>query len=141
DVTGLLGLAPAARLSQLVQPMLARDAAAALAALDAAIADGAEVGLLIDQLLGYFRDAMTQAVGCPETQLLYVLPGQRDEIREVANQFGVETLLAVSQILDQTAARSRVSTQVRTLAEMAIVRICRLEDLNDLAGLIEQLKS
>jgi DNA polymerase-3 subunit gamma/tau len=141
DVTGLLGLAPAARLSQLVQPMLRRDAAAALAALDAAIADGADVGLLIDQLLGYFRDAMTQAVGCPETQLLYVLPGQRDEIRDVARQFGVETLLAVSQILDQAAARSRMSTQVRTLAEMAIVRICRLEDLDELAALIEQLKA
>jgi DNA polymerase-3 subunit gamma/tau len=141
DVTGLLGLAPAARLSQLVQPMLRRDAAAALAALDAAIADGADVGLLIDQLLGYFRDAMTQAVGCPETQLLYVLPGQRDEIRDVARQFGVETLLAVSQILDQAAARSRMSTQVRTLAEMAIVRICRLEDLDELAALIEQLKT
>jgi DNA polymerase-3 subunit gamma/tau len=34
-----------------------------------------------------------------------------------------------------------VSTQVRTLAEMALVRICRLQDLDDVAGLIEQLKS
>jgi DNA polymerase-3 subunit gamma/tau len=34
-----------------------------------------------------------------------------------------------------------MSTQVRTLAEMAIVRICRLEDLDELAALIEQLKA
>jgi DNA polymerase-3 subunit gamma/tau len=141
DVTNLLGLAPAARLSRLVEPLVDRNAAAALIELDAAIAEGAEPGQLIDQLLGYFRDVLTQAVGCGEEQLLYALPGQRDEIRSVAERLGVETLLAMSQVLDQTAARLRVSTQVRTLAEMALVRICRLQDLDDLAALVEQVNS
>jgi DNA polymerase-3 subunit gamma/tau len=141
DVTGLLGLAPAARLSRLVEPLVERNAAAALAELDAAIAEGAEVGQLIDQLLGYFRDVMTQAVGCDENQLLYALPAQREEIRSVAERIGVQTLLAISQILDQSAARMRVSTQVRTLAEMALVRICNLQDLDEITSLIEQLRS
>ncbi len=140
DVTALLGLAPAARLSRLVEPLVERNAAAALAELDAAIAEGAEVGQLIDQLLGYFRDAMTQAVGCSESQMLYALPGQREEIRGIAERLGVQTLLAISQTLDQTAARMRISTQVRTLAEMAIVRICHLEDLDEISSLVEQLK-
>lgn len=141
DVTNLLGLAPAVRLSRLVEPLVERNAAAALAELDAALADGAEPGQLIDQLLGYFRDVMTQAVGCSENQLLYVLPGQRDEIRGLAERLGVDTLLAISQVLDQTAARLRVSTHARTLAEMALVRICRLHDLDELATLVAQLKS
>jgi DNA polymerase-3 subunit gamma/tau len=141
DVTNLLGLAPAARLSRLVEPLVDRNAAAALAELDAAIAEGAEAGQLIDQLLGYFRDVLTQAVGCGDSQLLYALPGQREEIRRVAERLGVETLLAISQVLDQTAARMRVSTQVRTLTEMVLVRICRLHDLDDLAALIEQFKN
>jgi DNA polymerase-3 subunit gamma/tau len=141
DVTNLLGLAPAARLSRVVEPLVDRNPAAALAELHAAIAEGAEPGQLIDQLLGYFRDVMTQAVGCSESQLLYALPGQRDEIRSVAERLSVETLLAISQVLDQTAARLRVSTQVRTLAEMALVRICRLHDLEEIASLVEQLKN
>jgi len=141
DVTGLLGLAPASRLSRLVEPLVERNAAAALAELDEAIAEGAEVGQLIDQLLGYFRDVMTQAVGCGENQLLYALPAQRDEIHSVAQRLGIQTLLAISQILDQTASRLRVSTQVRTLAEMAIIRICHLQNLDEISALIEQLKS
>lgn len=141
DVTTMLGIAPAARLSQLVQPLVERNAAAALAQLDAGIAEGAEVSQLIDQLLGYFRDVMTQSVGCDASSLLYSLPSQQQEVREVADQLGVQKLLAVVQVLDQTAARMRVSTHTRTLAEMAIVRICHLEDLDQLSALIPQLKS
>jgi DNA polymerase-3 subunit gamma/tau len=141
DVTELLGLAPAARLSRLVEPLVGRNAAAALAEFDSAIAEGAEAGQLVDQLLGYFRDVMTQAVGCDENQLLYVLPGQREELRSVAQRLGVQTLLAISQILDQTAARLRISTQIRTLAEMALVRICQLQDLDEISSLLEQLKT
>ena len=105
DVTTMLGIAPAMRLSQLVQPLIDRNAAQALTELDAGISEGAEVSQLIDQLLGYFRDVMTQAVGCDATSLLYALPGQKEEVREVAEQLGVHTLLAIVQILDQTAAR------------------------------------
>lgn len=141
DVTTMLGIAPAARLSQLVQPLVQRDPAAALAQLDAGVAEGAEVSQLIDQLLGYFRDVMTQSVGCDVSSLLYVLPSQQEEVRQCAENLGVQTLLAIVQILDATAARMRVSTHTRTLAEMALVRICSLEDLDQLSELIAQLKA
>jgi len=128
-VTRLLGIAPASRLSRLVQPLVDHDAARALAELDETIAEGAEVSQLVDQLLGYFRDVMTQVVGCPADQMLYVLPGNWEEVRRIADQLGVQTLLAMVQILDHTASQMRMSTQIRTLAEMAIVRLCHLQDL------------
>ncbi|MBD13804.1 MAG: hypothetical protein CMJ72_01415 [Planctomycetaceae bacterium] len=141
DVTTMLGIAPATRLSQLVAPLVQHDAARALVELESAIAEGAEVSQLLDQLLGYFRDAMTQAVGCDPERMLNALPGQFREIQNIAEQLGIQTLLAIVQILDQTAARMRVSTHARTLLEMALVRICHLENLDDLADLIQQLKT
>lgn len=140
DVTTLLGIAPAARLSQLMLPLIGRNAAEALSQLDATITEGAEVSQLIDQILGYLRDVMTQCVGCDQSQMLYALPSQLDEIKEAADNLGIHTLLAMIQILDQTAARMRVSTHTRTLAEMALVRICQLENLDDLANILEQLQ-
>ena len=40
------------------------------------------------------------------------------------------------QILDQTLARMRYSTQGRILAELALVRISHLEDLDELSEVI-----
>ena len=45
------------------------------------------------------------------------------------------------QILDQTLSRMKYSTQARILAELALVRICNLEDLEELSGLIVQLQT
>ena len=56
-------------------------------------------------------------------------------------RLGLETMLAIMQILDQTLSRMRYSTQGRILAELALVRICQLEDLDELAELIAQLRS
>jgi DNA polymerase-3 subunit gamma/tau len=140
DVHTLLGTAPVERLSGLVHHLANRDAAAALAELDAAVAGGVEIGQLLDQLIGYFRDVMAIAVGCAPAQMLYALPSQAEEVAAVGKHLGLQTTLAMVQILDQTAARLRVSLHGRTLVEMAIVRICSLDDLDDLASLVAELR-
>jgi DNA polymerase III subunit gamma/tau len=140
DVNNLLGIAPAERLSGLVRKLVVRDGAAALAELDATIQGGVEVGLLLDQLVGYFRDVMTTAVGCPPDQMLYALPSQAEEVAEIGRHLGLPAVLAIGQILDHTAARLRVSMHGRTLVEMAIVRICQIGELDDVAALIAEIR-
>ena len=80
DVNNLLGIAPAERLGGLVRRLVERDAAGALAELDATLQGGVEVGLLLDQLVGYFRDVMAAAVGCSAERMLYALPSQAEEV-------------------------------------------------------------
>ena len=140
DVNQLLGIAPAERLSGLVRRLVERDAAGALAELDATLHGGVEVGLLLDQLAGYFRDVMVAAAGCPAEQMLYALPSQAAEVAEVGRELGLATILAIGQILDQAVARMRVSVHGRTLVEMAMVRICQLGELDDLAALVSELR-
>jgi DNA polymerase-3 subunit gamma/tau len=53
---------------------------------------------------------------------------------------GLQTVLAMVQLLDHTAARLRMSLHGRTLVEMAIVRICELENLDDLASLVAEVR-
>ncbi|HUY87504.1 MAG TPA: DNA polymerase III subunit gamma/tau [Pirellulales bacterium] len=140
DVHRMLGTAGDKRLGQLARHLAARDAAAALGELDAAVAEGVDIGPLLDQLLGYFRDMMAAAVGCPAESLLYASPSEQPAMLEAGRQLGLETILAVMQILDQTIARLRYSTHGRILAELAVVRICSLENLERLSGLIGRLR-
>jgi DNA polymerase-3 subunit gamma/tau len=140
DVHALLGTAAEARLTQLVDHLVARDAAGALADLDGAVTEGVDVGQLLEQLLGMFRDCMAAAVGCSAENLLYTPASDIDRLAETSRKLGLETILAIIQVLDQTLSRLRYSTQGRILAEMALVRICSLENLDELAGLVEALR-
>jgi DNA polymerase III subunit gamma/tau len=140
DVHAMLGTAGEARLADLVRYLVDRDAAAALRELDAALDQGADVGQLLEQLLGTFRDAMTAAVGCAATTFLHTSAADQPRLAEVSKQLGLETVLAIMQILDHTLSRLRYSTQGRTLAEMALVRIANLDNLDELSDLIAQLR-
>lgn len=140
DVHSMLGTAGDDRLHQLASYLVDRNPAGALAELDVAAKESVDFALLLEQLFCYLRDAMAAVAGCPSDILLFAAPSRRDEVTELGRRLGLQNTLAAMQILDQTLARLRYSTQGRILAELAVVRICSLEDLNDLASLIEGLR-
>ena len=141
DVNGMLGIAGEERLVALLGHVVRRDAAAALAELDAAVQEGVDLGQLVEQLLGYLRDCMVAAVGCPEELFVNASPTWWPKIVESGKGLGLEAVLAAVQILDQTLARLRFSTQGRILVELAVTRLCHLEDVTELPALIAQLQS
>ncbi len=135
-VHALLGTADGAAVAELAMSLLARDAATALAHLDASLQSGVDVGQLAEQLLGYVRDVMAATVGAPAELLRHAAPGDLDQLKSVGSDWGVETILAVIQILDQALTRMRLSVDRRTLLETALVRISYLQNLQDLAQLL-----
>jgi len=141
DVHGMLGTAGDLRLAALAGHLIDRSAAAVLADLDAAIREGVDVSQLLEQLFGYFRDCMAAAIGCPSELFLFASAAGWQEVAEAGKRVGLATLLAIMQIIDQALARLRYSTQGRIVAELALVRVCHLEELDELPGLIAQLQS
>ncbi|MEA1952134.1 MAG: DNA polymerase III subunit gamma/tau, partial [Planctomycetota bacterium] len=141
DVNNMLGTAGDQRMMDLLGHLVERDSAAVLADLDAAMGQGVDHALLLEQLFGYLRDCMTAAVGCSPEVLLYASPASGEQIAAVGNSLGLQTILAAMQIIEQTLSRLRQSTQSRILAELALVRICALEDLDELAALVAEVQS
>jgi DNA polymerase III subunit gamma/tau len=141
EVHAMLGTAGEERLAAVMQHLIERNAAGALAELDVAMNAGVDAALLIEQLFGSLRDCMVAAVGCSSETFLYTSPSGAERIAAAGKQLGLTTLLAVMQILDQTLSRMRYSTQGRILAELALVRICQLENLDELSDVIAQLRS
>jgi DNA polymerase-3 subunit gamma/tau len=71
---------------------------------------------------------------------LYVSPAEQGTVRNAAGHLGLETVLAILGILDQTISRLKYAAYPRIAAELAIVRICKLEDLESLPQVIAQLR-
>lgn len=141
DVHIMLGTAPAGRLAEIVQHLIARNAAAALADVESAVGEGIDVGQFAEQLLGYFRDMMAALVGCESDLMLHSAPADYPGLREAGQQMGLQTILAIVQIIDQAVTRMRQSTHVRTLLEVALVQIASLDELDDLAVVVQQLRA
>ena len=141
DVHRMLGTAQDGRLKEFALALASRDGAAALQQLDTAVSAGVDAGQLAEQLLGYFRDMMAAAVGCGPELMRYSSAGDCSSLADLGRQWGLETLLAILQILDQAITRMRQSMQTRVLLEIALVRIAALEDLDDLGNLVARLEA
>jgi len=141
DVNALLGTAGDAKLVRLLGHLVEKDPAAALAEVDVALTEGVDVGQLLEQLLGYLRDCMAAAVGCDSNVFLFASAEGEAGVREAAKSLKLDTILAMLQIVEQTLARLRFSTQGRILLEIALVRMCALEDLEAIADLISHIQS
>ena len=140
DVNRFLGTADSMIVRQMVEQLMAHNAAGALTTAQQAFRQGVDAGQLTTQLLGFFRDCLAASVGCDDELLLHASPDQFSYVRQLGTEMGLEQALAIAQILDDGLVKMRTSTHPQVLLELSLVRICRLEELQALSDLIEQLR-
>tara|TARA_B100000809_G_scaffold164472_2_gene161828 strand:+ start:367 stop:2070 length:1704 start_codon:yes stop_codon:yes gene_type:complete len=141
DVHIALGTIGNERLSEIAGLVVTNQPAAVLGAFDAACREGIDPGLLVEQLLGYFRDTMAASVGCDVALMRHTDLEQFDTVCEHGTQLGLETLIAIVEILTEAMGRISSSPHVRTITETALVRICSMEKLDAIETWIGQANS
>lgn len=139
DVHRLLGTASDDRLIQLVGALIDRQTAAALQQLDETLADGVQLGELVDQILRYLRDMMVIAAGADSIGLASVSTDHRATVESHARKWGLNTIMAALQLLSESRSQMARVTYGRVLAELALVRIASLENLEELGQVVKAL--
>ncbi|GAB5404272.1 MAG: DNA polymerase III subunit gamma/tau [Aureliella sp.] len=139
QVNALLGTADEGRLIELVDALRASDALASLQVVEAAIQGGSDPGQLAEQLLNYLRDIMAVGVGGSPDILKIANPAGHENLKAVADSWGVQTVLSAIQILDESLVRMRASVSATTLLEVALVQICQLESLASIPAMLEAI--
>jgi DNA polymerase-3 subunit gamma/tau len=134
QVHELLGTAPDDRLIALAEAVLAHDPKMALALLDDVAGGGLQMGELLDQLAGYWRDLMVVRAGAGDLDLS-VPDRHRETLARQAAVLSLDTILAGLDILTAARNQLRGTAHGRTIAEMALVRLGRLDNLVSLAQL------
>lgn len=140
-VHALLGTADNDAVFNIAEAITGCDSAQALSHVHQAMEGGVDAGQLTAQLLGLFRDAMACLVGCGDELLLSCSSDDMPRLQELAGSFGVEKVLTILQVLDETLVKVRHSTSVRTMLETAVVRCCHLQNIDQIPQLIQQLQS
>ena len=141
EVNQLLGTADMGRIAEIATAMAGNDATATLNLIHRGIVEGVDAGQMADQLLGYFRDMMAVRVGCGEDTLLNCTSADLDELKDLGESLGLETILSIVQLLDVAVVRMQSSLHARTLLEAAAIRVCNLEKLDALSDLVTSLSA
>jgi DNA polymerase-3 subunit gamma/tau len=95
---------------------------------------------VLDQLIAALRECLLASVGC-DPSMLTRSQGLGVDLAALGGSMGTATLLAMLQILDQSLSRMRTSGHAALLAEMAVIRLATLEDLESVSAAVDRLAS
>ena len=140
-VRNMLGTVDDSQIFEILDATVEGNAGKVFETLGRAATQGVDFGVLVEQTLGAYRDLMIVACGCGVKELMYAPAARVDDLKRIADAFGIRRILASLQILDQTAQRMRFSAQARILAEIAFARLCRLDAFQAIETLVAQLQS
>ena len=141
DVHDMLGTANDQLLFRLLEGMMQGEPTKIFSELEAAASQGVDFGILSEQMMGLYRDLLMTVSGGDANLLLYCSPQQFEQVKNLATELGLHRILAAMQILDHTHTRMHRSTQSRVLMELALIRIANLDHFQQIATLLEQLRS
>jgi DNA polymerase-3 subunit gamma/tau len=141
DVHEMLGTANDQLLFRLLDAIFNGEQMTIFTELESAASQGVDFGVLVEQMLGLYRDLLVSASGGDANLLLYCSPQQFEQVKTLAEKLGLHRILAAMQILDHTHTRMLRSTQGRVLMELALIRIANLDHFHQVAVLLEQLRS
>ncbi len=140
QVHELLGTADETRLLAITEALRDRNALRAFSVVEEALRGGADPGQLAEQMLNYLRDVMTAGIGGTPDLMRLANPVGHPKLKTIAQAWGIQTILAAIQVLDESIVRMRSSVSSTTLLEVAMVQICQLQDLSYIPALLEAIQ-
>jgi len=139
QVHHLLGTAGDERIVAVAEAVLAHDVKKSLDLLDEAVVTGLQLGELVDQMISYWRDLMVVHCAGTEGRDLSIPSRHRETLARQAKALNLDAILAGLDILSLTKSQLKNSNHGRTLVEMALIRLSRLENLVALPYLVRML--
>ncbi len=139
QVQNLLGLAKEDQILGIVQPILQRDAATALASLHECLNKGVQIAELLDQWIDLWRQLLLRSTLGNSPAAKELLDTDLSPFAESLASWTTESLMAGLDVLVTTKTRLRSTGHTQVLLELALIRLCRLSDLLPLAEVARRL--
>jgi DNA polymerase-3 subunit gamma/tau len=140
EVAAALGLPEEKTLLAFCADLLGRRGAACLATLDAVAALGMDARVFAREVLGMLRNLAVLRAAPAATELVPVTPETLAELQPLAAAASPGHLQSLFEIFLRVETEVRNATFPRMLLELAVLRAARLEELEEIATLLDRLE-
>jgi len=139
EITDMLGLSGRALVFDLMDALMAGDPAAALAITDRAHAHGADLGLMLNDLLELVH-TLTRLKSVPGLREGQTLPeAERTRGAALADKLSIPMLARTWQMLLKGTQEVEQAPDRRAAAEMVLIRLCHVAELPPPGDLVRKL--
>lgn len=138
-VSDAAGIMSKRHLFELSDAFIKKDTAKALAVIDELHSSSCDTERLCTELTNHFRSLLIiKSVKSPE-EILVCTNEELAELEELSKSFTIEEILSVMNILSSAIASIKVTQNRRIETEMAIIKICSPETVNDISSLYARI--
>jgi DNA polymerase-3 subunit gamma/tau len=140
DVLSMFGLTARSQVVALAGAVLQGDAEGALRELNALAQHGKDLGRLLSDLLGHFRNLLIYQVSKGDLKLLEVSETEAVSLKEQAPLVGGETLTRIMETLTDAEGRLRDTASKKIFIEVALLKAIEARNAVSLDAVLKQLQ-
>ena len=141
DVLSMFGLTAQSQIMKLAQALLAGEAETALRELNDLAKNGKDLGRLMADLLGHFRNLLIYQVSRGDLKLLEVSESEAAALAEQGNGVGTDALTRIMEVLSQTEMQLRDAASKKILIEVGLLKAIEARQTLSLDSVLQQLQN
>lgn len=126
-VNQVLGVTEGDTLAGIADIVARQDLPGVFTIVDKLVAEGKDLGRLIEDLTVFFRDLLRMALGSGAEAWLQLGPDGEARMRDMAQTIGSDRLLAAVHTLAELRTKMKTSSQHALLLELALAELCNPE--------------
>src|SRR5579859_1756111 len=140
DVLSMFGLTAQSQIMKLAQALLAGEAETALRELNDLAKNGKDLGRLMADLLGHFRNLLIYQVSRGDLKMLEVSEAEAASLAEQSAKAGTDALARIMDVLSDCEGRLRDAASKKILIEVTLLKAIEARNAVSLDSVLQQLQ-
>jgi DNA polymerase-3 subunit gamma/tau len=140
DVLSMFGLAARSQILALAGAVLAGEAEAALRQLHDLAHQGKDIGRLVSELLGHFRNLLIFQVSKGDLRMIEASEAEAAALKEQSALLHTDALTRIMEVLTDCEGRLRDTTSKKILVEVALLKMIEARDAVSIDTLLKQIQ-
>jgi DNA polymerase III subunit gamma/tau len=141
DVLSMFGLAARGQILELASAVIAGETEAALRLLNDLAQQGKDIGRLVSELLGHFRNLLIFQVSRGDLRMIEVSEAEVAALKEQSARLHADALTRMMDVLTDCEGRLRDTTSKKILVEVTLLKMIEARDAVSIDTVLKQIQA